>query len=297
MIALEWLEEIVKYSIASAYVKDEVPVSIMVISEIEAGKSMVLSKFAQVPSVIFQTDFTRYGLLKEWLPALQRKTKRTVIVSDIVALMETKNQVGRGALVGFLNSLVEEGISNIQTFNLSYEFKEPLRCNIIIGAPKTVVDDRRRWRGWANVGFVSRLLPITYRYSQDIVTEILEYVYKLNYRDEIPTDLVLPEEDVAIKMSPSLSKELSAITQQIAKAVGTYGFRIQRQAQTLAMARALLLGRDEVVPEDVQRINQLLAWANLKFEPVGLREDKIYNDQPAIDNSIGESKAGYRTRK
>lgn len=138
------------------------------------------------------------------------------------------------------------------------------------------------------MGFVSRLLPVTYRYSQECVTQILSYITQVSYREEDAIALSLPDNDVEIKMSQGLATSLLPITQQVAKAVGTYGFRVQRQAQTLAMARALLAKRQEVAQEDVNRIYQLLAWANLKFEPINLQQDSVVYKQSGITHVLRE---------
>ena len=268
MIALNWLEELIGYAIASPFLKDEIPVSLMVISKIEAGKSAVLSKFSNIPSVMYQTDFTRYGILKEWLPAIEHKEKRTIVVPDIVALLESKNPSGKGALLGFLTSLTEEGITSIETYQISHRFKEPIRCNIILGAPEVVLHDQRRWRAWSGIGLTSRLLPVSYRYNHNSVAEILEYIMHRTWVTEPLSQLNTPISDTLVNIDYNLAKQLLGITQKISSMIGTYGFRIQRQAQTLAMSRALLKGRNNVEQEDIDRIIELLFWVNLKFEPV-----------------------------
>lgn len=56
------------------------------------------------------------------------------------------------------------------------------------------------------------------------------------------------------------------------KKLGTYGFRLQRNFQVLAKAKALHENRTDVTENDVKRIIELTTWMNLEFKPIGVSD-------------------------
>ena len=266
MIKLNWLEEIITYTIYSPFVKGESPVSLLIISDVESGKTKMLEKFKDSPSVLYMSDFTRYGLYHDYFPGIKSGEYRTIIVPDIVALTYGKGAHATEGVISFLNSVTEEGLSAISTFNISVSFDKPIMLGFIGAIPSGVFRDQRS--SWHKMGFISRTLPISYSVSKQTVEEILEYIMKKEHANE-PTKIVSrPDKDIAIKLDSKLARELLPMTQKIAGAIGTYGFRLQRHLQVLAEARALSLGRDTVTTDDIQRIKELAAWINLDFKPI-----------------------------
>lgn len=86
--------------------------------------------------------------------------------------------------------------------------------------------------------------------------------------EEDQVHLPLLESNHNVHLSLELAEKLTPLTQKVAKAIGTYGIRLQRQAQTLSKARAVCDGRESVNEEDVHRVIEILAWSNLEFKPV-----------------------------
>jgi len=268
MIGLEWLEELISYSIASTYLKNEVPVSLLIVSEVETGKSQVLKKFSEIESVIVLTKATAYGFLRDYLPQIQSRQKRTIIIPDLVQLTMGLNPNLYQQFIVLFNALVEEGIRNVSTGNISITLSEDIRVNLISALPKKELEDKRKLRKWQNIGFMSRMLPVSFSYDLLTIAEIFEYLYRDEFKKEEKIQLKLPKEDIEVTISVDLAKELTPYAIQLARVTKTYGFRHQRQLQTLCKARALLNGRTEVIREDVERIRFLAHWINLDFNEV-----------------------------
>lgn len=266
LIGLEWLESLVRYSILSAYVKDERPVNLLIVADVEEGKTQLLLKFAEIPSVLYMTDFTRYGLQRDWLPKFRDNTKRIIIIPDFNQLIGGKTAVATEGIISFLNGVTEEGIRRISTFGISIDLDKPLKLGIVGAISSKVFEDKRfRWR---KSGFISRMVPVSYSVSKNTAAQIIYYLVKKEYRREKEAALEFPKEDTEITLDEKLAKRLIPLSQTIAKAVQTHGFRLQRQLQTLCMAKALSEKRTVVTEEDVEEIKKLASWVNLDYKPV-----------------------------
>lgn len=255
------------YTVLSAFVKGERPVNLIIIANPEEGKTMMLEKFSAVKSCLFITDFTRFGILHEYLHLMRTGEIRTIIVPDLAVLLEGKSSKLASSTLLFLNSITEEGIPKIATFYTPLSLDKPLKCGFISAiTPGLFFDKRSRFH---KIGFTSRVLPVSYTLEKEVTAEIMSYVFRREHMKESPVNISLPKEDVEVRMDEKLSRQLYPITSRIGEKVGTHGFRIQRQCQVLCMARAISNGRSEVSQEDVDEISSLMFWINLDFHPLG----------------------------
>jgi hypothetical protein len=267
MIGLEWLERLLRYSLASAYLKDERPVNLLIVADVEEGKTQLLSKFSKVPFVLYMTDFTRFGLARDWLPKFKDRTKRVIMVPDLYQLFEGKTPSASESINTFLTGVTEEGIIRISTYGIALELEDvPVKLGLIGAIPIRIFNDKR-WR-WRRSGFISRTLPVSYSYSKETAAKILDYVMNREYVIDQKASFETLKEDVDVKLDPALAKRLLPLSQGISKVIETHGFRLQRQLQNLCMARALLEKRTEVSREDIDEIVRLGAWINLDYRPV-----------------------------
>lgn len=273
MIGLGWLEEFLSYGIASTFVKNGRPVSMLIIADVEAGKSEILKKLSKIPSCLYITSFTRYGLLQEFRHEIEMKEIRTIVVPDLIQLIDSVNPNLQSNIITFLNAFVEEGIRVISTYNTQFKSKDDIRINLIGAIPKMVFFDKRRLKRWQSMGFISRMLPVSYSYDQEVTAKIFDYVTNRQYIKEDDIQLKLEDKDVVL--IPELAKKFLPLTEVIAKRTETYGFRFQRGLQELACARALLKGRTEVIEDDIKRITELATWCNLEFRSVAQKESTL----------------------
>lgn len=270
-IGLEWLEELVTYSIATPFLLGERPVSILLISDVEAGKTELLRKFQNMPTCLSLSAFSRYGFLRDHLSKFKTKEKRTIIVPDLVQLIAGVSPKFQDTVITFLNMFVEEGITSISSgFLPEITLTEPLRANLVAAVPKMIFTDKRRYAKWSNMGFISRMLPVTYSYDKDTVAEIIKYLIRLSYKSDEAFSIQIPTQDRDMRMREDLGMRLNPLAAKVAEKIATYGFRLQRQLQTLCMARALINGRLEVSDEDVDVILRLATWCNIDFNPVNI---------------------------
>lgn len=266
MIQLDWLRELIEYSIYSSLVANENPVSLLIVADPEMGKTKMVESFSNNSSVAYLSDFTRFGIIRDWLPRMRQGEIRTIIVPDLVQLIGGKERSSADGVITFLNSITEEGLKSISTFGISFDLPEALKISFIGCIPRQVFLDKRS--AWRRMGFISRTLPISYNYSKETVAEILGYITRGLHTSEPLRKLSIPSKPAQVCLGESLALQILPLTIRLADALGERGFRLQRHFQVLCKARALSLGKSTVDADDVQRIIELAAWVNLDFNVV-----------------------------
>ncbi|MBN2185936.1 MAG: hypothetical protein JW732_00570 [Dehalococcoidia bacterium] len=144
---------------------------------------------------------------------------------------------------------------------------EDIRCGLITTITPEALRDQRA--GWKKFGFMTRMLPVSYSYSASTVDAIFESILKHQYRGETPFNSKLPDCDVMVSLPTDLTSEANILARLIAQAEGFYGFRYQKQLQTLMMGSALYKGRGEVNKEDYDFVARLtFDYFNTNCNPI-----------------------------
>jgi hypothetical protein len=257
--------EILKRVVASGFVKNAFPLSAIVVAPVGSGKTTALKKIAFNDNILALSDVTPYGLAK-LLPEIKAKNVKHIIIFDLVEPMSRNRQIVN-SLIGFLNSLIEEGIFRISTGFI--EIKEPIKLGLITATTKKELFDKRR--GWLGIGFISRMLPISYSFTEVDVIQILEDLANQNIKDISYESLKLKEKN--IKENPEINKLLIPYAQTIDSTIAKgddkpMPFRRLNQLKVLLMANALLNNRTEVTNEDFEWFKSVAKWINFEFNPV-----------------------------
>jgi hypothetical protein len=113
------------------------------------------------------------------------------------------------------------------------------------------------------------MLPVSYSYSASTVDAFFESILQHQYRQETPFNPKLPDTDIEVKLSEDLTSDANILARFLAQAEGIYGFRYQKQLQTLMMGSALYNGRAEVNKEDYDFVTSLtFDYFNLNCKPI-----------------------------
>lgn len=255
--------EVLKRVVASGYVKNAYPLSCLLVAPVGAGKTSQLKK-VMGNGIMALSDVTPYGFAK-LLPEIQAKSIKHVIIFDLVEPMSRSRSVVN-SLIGFLNSLVEEGIFRISTGFI--EIREPIKLGLITSTTRKELEDKRR--GWLGMGFISRMLPVSWSFTQTDVIQILEALAK-NEIPEIKVEEIKIRERV-VKGNEAVFQKLipyaQAIDSRFPSPEAPLPFRRLNQLKIFLMANALLRGRTEVTEEDFQEFQTLTRWINLDFNPL-----------------------------
>ena len=267
VINTKHLEHFVKLALYSCYVKDERPVSLLITAQVESGKTEIIRKAAILKGILYISDTTAYGLQKHYIEDISSGKIRTILIPDLITPLSRQHDTVQ-TFIAFLNGLIEEGIAKISTYVTHIELKTPVRCNLITCIAKEHLSDDRRYR-WSKVGFLSRVIPVSYAYSPSTVYKIMRSIALREYHEETDFfDLKFPEFDTEVSLPEPIALQIQSLVPHIHKAEELYGFRLQKQIQTLCMASALMDQRDVVTPIDFEIVSKLSDYINLNYTQV-----------------------------
>lgn len=273
MVKLEPIFELIKLALLSGYLKGERPLSLLLSAPVEAGKTESIRLFRQNSGILYIADFTPTGFVRAYSREIKSGAIKHILVPDLLSAL-SRDYYSRERFITFLNSLTEEGLATIHTMFVNLEVRAPHPIGLIGGVTKEKLEQSKV--NWLKVGFLSRMLPVTWRYNRTTVREVLEYIFRRRYTGEKPIFCRFPSNQVEVFIPPKLARMLEHLADKLLasyKAAATspedvYGFRYQRHFQRLAMASALEAGRHVVSREDVDRVKELSIFCNLDFTTI-----------------------------
>lgn len=262
MINTEILEYAIKLAIYSTAIKNERPVSMMIIAPVEHGKTEILKKFAFIEEVKLTTDFNTF-LFCDFAIDFQSGKKKTLMIPDFLRIVKKKYSTQSNSLT-ILNAITEEGWSG--KLPMGQVIDKPIRANVITALTADEMQDKRH--KWSKLGFLSRFIPLSFSYKNNTKQQIREYIKDRVYQDDKFYDFELPKEKIDIVLPKELAIELEKISINIAEENNITGFRLQRQLQVLCMSNALLNNRQMVINSDVEVIREIAKFINFKFKEI-----------------------------
>jgi len=163
-----------------------------------------------------------------------------------------------------MNCLIEEGIFRISTYAVTVE--EEIKCGLVTSIAKEDFMSGYKRGSWSKMGFMSRMIPISYSYSQNDIIKITEKLYKRLVETEIE-ELKLKEKSIEIE--GNLANQLIPYSMQLAQSLKhVYPFRQQKQLIILAMSNALYNDRNKVTQEDIDWVKDAMKYINLDYNPL-----------------------------
>lgn len=280
MIGVDNILNLLELVIFSGHVKGEQPVSVLLTASVEAGKTELVLKFVQNDGCVALTDATAFGIMRDYGEAIKNGGIRHIIIPDLIKPMSRGKDTVH-TLIAFLNSLIEEGVYRVSTYaeKIGAPLQGtvgvqpiPVNCGLITTLARGILLDGRRY--WSQMGFMSRLLPISYDYGANTQLQIQKSIASRQYLSEQPIRLKLPTVDMEVKLQQPEANDLAMLSQGLTAIVTknsperVYGFRLQKHLQRLTMASALKNGRDFVTKNDVDYINSLAGCINLEYYPL-----------------------------
>ena len=268
MIRVDPIQRIIRAAIFSGYLKDEKPLSVIIIGKPESGKTQMLEAFYELHGVKVLTDATAYGIIKatDELKDIENGTVKHLIIPDLTTPMAKRYETTR-SFISFMNALIEEGIIDISTYatNIKRSQRKAVRCGFITAVTEDMFSDKRH--GWGKIGFLSRTFPVSYDYCSETQHEIFDHITRGRHLHEPLEDISLPLRMVDVTLDERIAKELIPYVQAVVRdAEELYGFRLQRQVQTLLKACALMDGRTEVTTADKHVVIEMMEYANIEHK-------------------------------
>lgn len=265
MLAVEELQEIVEVALFSGRLAGERPLSLLVIADVGSGKSELLAHYPEHlnATVLYVNDITAFALHKHHGKELREGKIRHIILGDLLTPLN-KQKEQADAFITFMNGVIEEGLARVESRDSCFIADVPVRCGLVTSIARQ--DFETRHTRWATVGFLSRLLPISYSYSQDTILQVFDYIIHGRYATDKPIALWLPGSDVSVDLPIDIARELIPLTQRLKDSEDTYGFRRLKQLQVWVKAHALYRGRHVVTRDDLARLFELSVYMNRRCE-------------------------------
>lgn len=247
----------VELALFSAYLKGERPISLLIIAPVGSGKTELLEAYSENRGVALYNDFTSYGLTS-LLSQIQAGIVKHVLVSDLLRLVARGPSVWTQILTT-LNSLMEEGVRNIDTFFVRFHSPTPVRAGVI--AALTTEEWKRRRDSWIRYGFLSRAVPISFMLAPEDVLRGEEAVYEGKQVFQ-KVRLEFPDSQAEVEVPEPQKGKLMRLGRILAAVNGDETrFRSQRHVLGMAKASALRAGRNRVEDEDVELLRALsILW-------------------------------------
>lgn len=253
------ITEVCKYTLFTDYVEldvreKETPVSLILVAPPEQAKTAVISQFDENRGLLYIDNATAWGIEREYLDQLKDGRIKRIMIPDFIDPTNRKKATVDNTITFFNKFISWEGIKEVQTFGMSFSLREPLRGSIL--TTMAIDDFMRMVRGLAAVGFLSRLMIIGYKYSDNQFDALLDdIIYKRAGWGKI--NLPLPDGKKKVELNPDLSITMKPLARVLGQRAGGGGIRAIHQLEILAKGKALSEGRHEVTANDIHRIMYL----------------------------------------
>lgn len=252
------LERLVELCLASGYLEKERALSLIIVADPGSGKTDIFAQYREWPGVLYTQFMTFAKLLVAYGPQIKTGQYTHIVMPDFAAACSGPKDIVMRELASWA-MLVEEGIARWETMRISVDFGAPVRLGLITGM---TTEDYGHIQAVGHSGFMGRFLRSRFTYSEASRRAVLRYVAKQTYHTNSP----LKSKKLfraAVQGNPEVFGLLweQGITDKITDRHGdTYGFRAQKQLQTLMMANALLEGHPKVTYDDLEAVLSLVPF-------------------------------------
>lgn len=284
MIGVDEILDALQITVHTGAVKREKPLSVALMASIGSGKTSMVKKTASkteivtqtLPakgnekpklvqvrkingSVLYATSCTPYALHTRYGEELKKGHIKHIVIPDFLSIWNLPKYQMMGVIF-FYNSLVEEGIMSIESRDSRFLCEIPVTCGLITTIAKG--DFAKRQGDVAATGFLSRLLPFSFRYKDSTSKQIREaaklreyLIDSTNFGIKLP-----PEREIDLPLEPAdIIEEVAMRTKDKEDDVGV---RRQKQLGVFCMGNALMNGRDTVNSEDTNKLLRYEKYIN-----------------------------------
>jgi hypothetical protein len=253
--------EYAKTILISSRVEGIRPLSGILISEVDTGKSETLKQFHGNPGLVVLSDATSFGLINNLISDISQGKISHIVIPDLLKIMERSRRVA-SELIGLLNSLAEEGFTGALTYNLRILTDRPLYCGFLTAL--TVDRYHQAKQRWRRIGFSSRIIPLFFGYELEDLRRAQEDVL---HERRVFHPIKLPKLGLEKVECPSeLRRELKRIADFAAKVNQDFtAFRTIRNVVGFVKSHARLRGDLEVKQEDLRFLRSLVPFW---FDPI-----------------------------
>jgi hypothetical protein len=256
------LKKMIECTLISPYIRDEKPISLLIVAKPESGKTAHLKIYRENKGVCYMTDCTAYGLTRDVMPKLVSGEMKTMMIADLITPLSRSTKT-RKNFVAFLNNFIEEGIAKITTYATIWE--KEVRGNLITAVTDAELQDGRR--EWAKMGFLSRFILFSYSYSMSAITKIFDN-YSSKGINMSCKKIKLPSKNIDIVLSKQIANQIDPVAMKIGQMFNLYGIRAKINFRSLLKSLAYRNGRKEVTEEEFREFLQLADYFNFDMNVI-----------------------------
>lgn len=251
-LRLEPVIEILKAAIWTGRIAEERPVSILLIAEQESAKTELLKFFYGTPTLKYKSDLTSRGLQKD-AKEIEAGKIRHLVLLDIIRIVHHGRGVSERTLQN-LAALMEEGESETSDAGETFTWKGFPRIGVLMAITPKFFESRQG--GWRKTGFLTRFLPVCYRYSPETVHAVHTAI-RNGHHPPVPKPIETGESPAfnrGVRIPPKESLMIQREAESLGQKMKVYGFRYQHAMRALSKAHAIIKGRGTVDFADVEKI-------------------------------------------
>lgn len=282
-IGMDALRRHLRYVLFSGFIKNERPLSTLILAHPERGKTTEVMKFNATGCIVFN-DLTAYGLAETItkMSESERKIFHHLVIPDLERI-GARSRTVRKELLATLQIAMQEGLTKICTHFTKLDCNPPIRLGVIMCTTPDDLGDRRSV--FRRLSFLSRIIPFTYDYSKEKKAKILDYVKKEEHlqKESFP---IRKRSKSEVSISEHMKDRLKFYAKLMAWKTEQFSSRDKQQMGKLIGIRALedsicylkaiaLSNRRKVVTtEDFKEFERLFEYFNFDMNELEYEEEK-----------------------
>jgi GTPase SAR1 family protein len=238
--------ELISIFAITGYIKGEHAESIILVGDPATGKTELIERFMSNQWLAFYADVTRRGL-DPILEDAKRGRMTHLVLTEMQTIFERRMSVAGNTMTTMAQAM-EEGVGKENVGGRARDF-QGATFGLIAGITHGTLYDRKRML--FNYGILSRASTIVWDPPDKEILDILDRVDRGDKSDLSPITLTPPPVPVHVDLDPKFSKPLTRFAYQLLK---NRSLRFANRLRRLAMACAILEGRQVVRSSDIERV-------------------------------------------
>lgn len=241
--------------VATGYVKDEIAQSLLLVGDPGTGKSTILRRFFQVPSVIVAMDATAEGLKQQVFKRAIKEGKRHLMLPEMYKLMQRRGPTADNTIGVLTLAMSREMHDSFIGDKQLDEFPPDFQLGVIGAMPSKVFED---WKQTINnTGLLSRMYPVPFKFSERMAVQIHVAIAQRDTSLLAPVRFAWPHRPVEISYSSRLAPDIIRIAKEFKDTQGQHN-RLLNLFVSLTKAATLLEGQHVCQRKHVDMVAQFI---------------------------------------
>lgn len=254
----EWetLSHLIALTIATAYLLNDPPQSLMLVGAPGQGKSRLLARFDSMETVLRLSDVTSDPFRKKVLPMMAKEGRRHIILPEFHKLLQRRYSTAEnttGVLSLAMTGETHDAMIGPDDFK---EIPRNFKIGVIAAMTQRVFD---LWHGKAeNSGLLDRFAVIPVQFSPETRLKIEAAIWSKDDSMVRPYQFRRKLQPTAITMAPSVQHMGKALVDEVTVSGASNRTRFITFVSAIMSASALVRGSKKVEREDVDIVSKLL---------------------------------------